>query len=147
MKSWFIGTISLKFSTKNKKTYLEGWDDKIPVLGFENHEIKNTFHLVLDFNKILWMHTHKQEATEQAEVTPEIAINQWVSRGKLKLKISTKSGTRFLEGWLGKNPVLGWEDKGMKNKFHLVIDDKKLVYLRTKNPDGADKAEVVSKKY
>ena len=145
MKSWFIGTVNLKFSTKNRNQYLEGWDDKLPFLGFENHEIKNTFHLVQNFNKILWMHTHKQNATQEAEVIPEIAIKQWVTRGKLKLKISTKTGTRYLEGWVGKNPVLAWEDRGLKNKFHIVIDDKKLAYLRDKNPNGADKAEVVSK--
>ena len=145
MKSWFIGTVSLKISSKTKKLYLEGWDDKVPILGFENHEIKNTFHMVLNFNKILWMHTHKPEGSEETEVIPEIAIKQWISRGKLKLKISRRTGIRFLQGWIGKNPVLGWEDKGIKNKFHLVIDDKKLAYLRSKNPNGADKAEVVSK--
>jgi hypothetical protein len=145
MKSWFIGSMNLKFSPKTRKTYLEGWDDKLPILGFENHEIKNTFHVVLNFNKILWMHTHKPEASEETEIIPEIAIKQWVSRGKLKLRISTKTGTRYLKGLIGKNPVLGWEDRGIRNKFHLVIDDKELAYLRNKNPQGADKAEVVSK--
>jgi len=145
MKSWFIGTVSLKFSTKLRKNYLDGWLDKIPLIGFENNEVKNTYPMALNFNKILWMHTHKPEGSEEKEVIPEVVIKQWVTTGRLKLRISTKTGTRFLEGWIAKCPVKGWEDRAIKNKFHLVIDDKRLAYLRDKNPNGADKAEVVTK--
>ena len=43
-------------------------------------------------------------------------------------------GTRF--------PVLGWEDKVIRNKFHLVVDFERLNFLRNKYPNGADKAEI-----
>ena len=45
-----------------------------------------------------------------------------------------KTGTRFLEGWIAKCPVKGWEDRAIKNKFHLVIDEKRMAYLRDKIP-------------
>ena len=41
MKSWFIGTVSLKFSTKLRKNYLDGRLTKLPLIGFESNEDKN----------------------------------------------------------------------------------------------------------
>jgi len=144
MKSWFIGTVSLKFSTKLRKNYLDGKQHTLPFIGFESNDKKNLYPMALNFNKTLWMHTHKPEGSEEKEVIPEVVIKQWVSWGWLKLKISVKTGTRYLEGWLGGSPVKGWEDRSIKNKFYLVIDEKRMAYFRSKNPNGADKAEVVS---
>jgi hypothetical protein len=30
-----------------RKNYLDGWLDKIPLIGFENNEVKNTYPMAL----------------------------------------------------------------------------------------------------
>lgn len=141
MKSWFIGYVNIKFSSKRGRMYLDGWDDKLPILGFESGKSQNNFNIVINFKKVVWMHTHKQEDDKLTEETPEVEIKQWVPRGVLKLQVTKRTGLRFLKGYIGKTPVLGWEDKKIKNRFHLVVDFDRLNFLRNKYPNGADKAE------
>ena len=42
---------------------------KLPILGLENQEIKNTFHLVLDYNKILGCTPMAQKAQKKRRLS------------------------------------------------------------------------------
>ncbi len=62
--------------------------------------------------------------------------------GNLKMEL-TKDGRRYLKGWQGNIPLLGFEDKKMKNKFHVTVDAKKLNWMTTQDKKAATKADVV----
>lgn len=147
--SWFIGVMNLKYSTRTKHNYLEGKNDNLPILGFEDQKVKNTFNVVLDYKKTKFMHNDIEKEVVQSEAESQLTDHQsgkikWLPMGRMKLKISVRKGIRFLEGYISGNPVKGWENREIKNRFHIAIDEKRLAYLRDKNPNGADQAEVVA---
>ncbi len=144
-KSEFIGKLELKTDIKNGKNYLEGYFYRLPIHGWERREIKNSFILNINFGLLLETHTHGPKGSNEKDVIPKIEIKQSVIWGSVKYKIANKTGNRYLKGTLGGIPVLGWEDKKIKNKFHLVIDDSKRDYLRNKNSKDVGRVEIENK--
>jgi len=144
-RSEFIGKLELKTNTKNGKNYLEGYFYRLPIHGWERREIKNSYILNINLDLLLWMHTHGPKGSNEKDVIPKIEIKQSVIWGSVRYKIANKTGNKYLKGRLGGIPVLGWEDKKIKNRFYLVIDDSKRKDSRNKNPQDVGRVETENK--
>ena len=75
----------------------------------------------------------------------EGGINMSVFQGKFDL-VETKDRRRYLKGWYGKTPILAFEEKKCKDRFHIIIDRKKLDWMDDQKKDSKTDVDVVEHK-
>lgn len=141
-KSKFIGMVDLINDLKTGINHLEGQHLITPFVGYESPKIKLHFDLNLDIKKVITQCTHNQKGTKDLEILLKLEFKQFLNYGYLKVKVSKKTGNRILIGWLGNIPVIGRENRRIRNRFHLEIDEERSLHLRNYNPEDAQIAEI-----
>ncbi len=61
--------------------------------------------------------------------------------------LKTSEGKRYLKGWFGKIPFLGYFDKKDPDFIHLLLDEKRISELSEKNKNSMKLKTLMFKKY
>ncbi len=61
--------------------------------------------------------------------------------------LKTSEGKRYLKGWLGKIPFLGYFDKKDPDLIHLILDEKRISELSEKNNNSTKLKTAMFKNY
>ena len=136
IKPWYIGTVDLMLS-KDKKVYLEGWFGRIWFKGVQSQKNKDTYDLLNISRKL----GHKKDDKIKMEIPNNEEDGNAVAIGQIKLKIKKSTGLRVFTGVFNGIPVVGGEDRKVRNRFHFKVDVDTLNEKRSKDPNGDDKAE------